>query len=134
MQKSEKMNLNLFEETDYIRPESFNENTQIIDKAIYKAVGWEMGAIAPKKEVLGSTYITLEFERKPLFVYITNELGQCFALQGQSHVQTIYNTSRLNSSAGVTAAWEGNKVILEYSGNTIMAFDEFIPYYIALVE
>lgn len=100
MQYTEKLGLNLFEGTDPVLAENFNENTQKIEQQLVQRAYMVTGTYAGD----GSDTITLSFDHKPMMVIVMMDI-----------IKSTYN-----GSTSCTIAFHGIDHALSFSSGSIV--------------
>lgn len=117
MQKTEHLDLNLFEDNDPVLAESFNRNTRILDETVAEKIGGMVFTYTGD----GATTRTISFSRQPLFVIVgaadSGDDHMCFAMRGAARAS--YHTAGENYPGTVSVAWEGNDLTITGGGETI---------------
>jgi len=132
MQKSEKMNLNLFEDSDFVKPEFFNENTQIIDNALFQSASVVMGTYNryhPTDEA--DIGLILEFEKTPVFIFLMSQYGLVMSFRGTSEAFDSPHAQYRDYKVSVT--WHENSVQLMGLGCETLTAADVEGSYFALV-
>lgn len=129
MQKTEHMELNLFEDNDQVLAESFNENTRLLDSLLYHSLDVETGTYTTSGVEAVTTTIELTFQKKPYLLMIFHNYGIEFLSRD---VPLTYDagSDRLNS---ILAVWGENSVTLKGYGPEL-TYPDVTPYYVAFVK
>lgn len=129
MQKTEKLGLNLFERTDPVLAENFNENTNLLEAAIRKKGTMCYGTWAGD----GTGNKTLTFDRKPVLVIVCSKDGVFFCFQGRSLCLYHNFTSYAQIGRPITWSEDGCTLTLQEVGHFNSTADKTYQY-IAFLE
>ena len=129
MQKTEHLELNLFEDNDQVLAESFNENTRLLDSLLYHSLDVETGTYTTSGVEAVQTTIELTFQKKPYLLMIFHNYGIEFLFRDIPHTLSA-GSGNINS---VRAVWGENTVQLKGSCPAL-TYPDVTPYYVAFVK
>lgn len=128
MQKTEKLNMNLFESGDPVKAEFFNHNTQVLEEAVTNKVGCAAGSF-DWFELDES--VTLTFDRKPLLLIFLSSYGLGICARDSYGVSVSSHDSTGNK---IHCQWGDTDVVVSMSSPTAVLGGGSKVSYFAILE